>query len=33
NDDMKLTKEEINEMIALVDIDKDGRLSFDGNHN
>ncbi|CAF0738530.1 unnamed protein product [Adineta steineri] len=29
NDDMKLTKEEINEMIALVDIDKDGRLSFD----
>ncbi len=31
SDDMKLTKEEIDEMIAEVDSDKDGRLTFDGN--
>jgi Ca2+-binding EF-hand superfamily protein len=31
NDDMKLTKEEIDEMIAEFDGDKDGRLTFDGN--
>ncbi|UJR31695.1 hypothetical protein I4U23_019176 [Adineta vaga] len=29
NDEMKLTKEEIDEMIAEIDTDKDGRLSFD----
>jgi hypothetical protein len=31
SDDMKLTKEESDEMIAEVDGDKDGRLTFDGN--
>jgi Ca2+-binding EF-hand superfamily protein len=31
HDDMKLTKEEIDEMIAEIDSDKDGRLTFDGN--
>lgn len=31
NEDMRLTKEEIDEMIAEVDGDKDGRLTFDGN--
>jgi Ca2+-binding EF-hand superfamily protein len=31
NDDMKLTKEEIDEMIAEVDSDKDGRITFHGN--
>jgi Ca2+-binding EF-hand superfamily protein len=31
NDDMRLTKEEIDEMIAEVDGDKDGRLTFDGD--
>lgn len=30
NDDMKLSKEEIDEMIAEFDGDKDGRLTFDG---
>lgn len=29
-DDMKLTKEEIDEMISEVDGDKDGRMTFDG---
>ncbi|CAF1084584.1 unnamed protein product [Rotaria sp. Silwood1] len=29
NDDMKLTKEEFDEMIAEVDTDKDGRITFD----
>jgi len=33
NDEMKLTKEEIDEMIAEFDGDKDGRLTFDGNQN
>lgn len=31
NDEMKLTKEEIDEMIAEIDGDKDGRLTFEGN--
>jgi Ca2+-binding EF-hand superfamily protein len=31
NDDMKLSKEELDEMIAEFDVDKDGRLTFDGN--
>lgn len=30
-DDIKLTKEEVNEMIAEIDSDKDGSLTFDGN--
>ena len=30
-DDIKLTKEEIDEMIAEIDGDKDGRFTFDGN--
>lgn len=33
NDEMKLTKEEIDEMIAEIDGDKDGRITFDGNRN
>jgi Ca2+-binding EF-hand superfamily protein len=28
---MKLTKEEVDEMIAEIDGDKDGRLTFEGN--
>jgi Ca2+-binding EF-hand superfamily protein len=31
HDDMKLTKEEVDEMIAEIDGDKDGRLTFEGN--
>ncbi len=31
SDEMKLTKEEIDEMIAEIDGDKDGRLTFEGN--
>lgn len=31
NDDVKLTKEELEEMIAEFDGNKDGRLTFDGN--
>ncbi|CAF4729807.1 unnamed protein product [Rotaria sp. Silwood2] len=30
-DDMKLTKEELDEMIIEIDNDKDGRITFDGN--
>lgn len=31
HDDMKLTREEVDEMIAEIDGDKDGRLTFEGN--
>lgn len=30
-DEMKLTKEEVDEMIRELDQDKDGRLTFEGN--
>jgi Ca2+-binding EF-hand superfamily protein len=32
NDEMKLSKEELDEMIAEFDVDADGRLTFDGKH-
>ena len=31
HEDLKLTKEEVDEMIAEIDGDKDGRLTFEGN--